>query len=90
MSFIQAESQFNLSNITVDSTKLNNVISARVKDELAVVSDLILNPFKAEAYDALKERLLAQFLKNQHLRVSENNSLEWIWGIKNHEVCHTK
>lgn len=71
MWFVQAESQFKLSNITADNTKLNYVIAALGKDDLAAVSDLILNPPTEKAYDTLKDRLITQFSQSTSARIKK-------------------
>ena len=42
--FVQAESNFQLSGITNDITKYNNVVAAIDPETLTAVSDILLNP----------------------------------------------
>lgn len=56
--FAQLEAQFDISGITLDSTKFNHAISAIESDVLNSVSDIILQPPASDKYDALKKRLI--------------------------------
>ncbi|GFS97371.1 hypothetical protein NPIL_586851 [Nephila pilipes] len=52
--FLQAEANFELSGVTNDVTKYNNVIAAIDSEILSVVSDLLFDPSHADRYAALK------------------------------------
>ncbi|GBM75142.1 hypothetical protein AVEN_163609-1 [Araneus ventricosus] len=51
--------QFALGNISVDSTKFHYVIAALNSDDLACVSDIVLNPPQTDSCNSLKTRLIA-------------------------------
>lgn len=59
--FIQAESSFELSGITNDNTKYNNIIAIMDQETLSAVSDILTNPPATGKYNALKQRLLDEF-----------------------------
>ncbi|GFS95582.1 uncharacterized protein NPIL_627451 [Nephila pilipes] len=68
--FLQAEASFELSGITNDVTKYNNVIAAIDSEILSVVSDLLFDPPHADRYTTLKNRLIQEFSdsENQQIR----------------------
>ncbi|GFT88168.1 hypothetical protein NPIL_637571 [Nephila pilipes] len=53
---LQAEANFELSGITNDVTKYNNVLAAIDSEILSVVSYLLLDPPHADRYTALKKQ----------------------------------
>lgn len=56
--FLQLEAQFELANITIDSTKFNYVVSAVDTEILTQVTDILTNPPASGRYLAIKERLI--------------------------------
>lgn len=68
--FIQAESNFELSGITNENTKYNNIVAAVDPETLTNVSDILLNPPANDRYNILKERLIQEFSdsKNRQIR----------------------
>lgn len=56
--FVQLEAQFEISRITVDSTKYNYVVSAIDTDILTQIADFLLNPPTENKYEELKIRLI--------------------------------
>lgn len=69
--FAQLESQFKLANVTVDSTKFYYVVSALSSEDLACVSDIVLNKPNADAYAQIKSRLIAQNADSESLRLKK-------------------
>ena len=68
--FLQAEAQFNLRNITVDSTKFYHVIAALDQSTAGRVVDLLSNPPAEDRYKTLKDRLTATFGLGRRERAS--------------------
>ena len=66
--FAQAEAQFELRHITDQRTKYFHVMSALDNSTVSRLEDLVLNP-PADAYDALKERLIACFVLSSYQRM---------------------
>lgn len=56
--FIQLEAQFDLSNIVVDSTKYNYVVSAVDTEILTQVADFVTNPPATNKYEGIRSRLI--------------------------------
>lgn len=67
--FVQAESNFDLSGITNDQTKYNNIIAAIDPETLSAVSDILFNPPTANKYNTLKERLIAEFTDSESKQI---------------------
>ena len=67
--FVQAESNFELSGITADQTKYNNIIAAIDPETLSAVSDILLNPPASDKYDTLKNRLIAEFSDSENRQI---------------------
>ncbi|GFT64006.1 uncharacterized protein NPIL_530711 [Nephila pilipes] len=67
--FLQAEANFELSGITNDVTKYNNVIAAIDSEILSVVSDLLFDPSHADRYTTLKNRLIQEFSDSENLQI---------------------
>lgn len=63
--FIQLESQFKLSGITVDDTKFHVVVAALDSKILSSVSDIIRAPPAEKKYDILKKRILDHFSQSE-------------------------
>lgn len=67
MYFVQMEAQFQLAGITRDVTKYNHILGTLDQSCLSSVRDLIRNPPAANEYDAIKERIIAEFQQSdQH------------------------
>ena len=68
--FVQAESNFQLSGITSDGTKYNNIVAAIDPETLTAVSDILLNPPEQNKYVTLKSRMIQEFSdsENQQIR----------------------
>lgn len=69
--FAQAEAQFNIFNITSDSTKFSHVISALPTEICEPIMPLILNPPKTEKYAKLKEALIARHALSTERRLEK-------------------
>lgn len=54
--FVQVESNFELSGITVHATKYNNIDGAIDPETLSVVDDILLDPPTQNKYATLKEK----------------------------------
>lgn len=67
--FVQAESNFELSAITNDLTKYNNVIAAIDPETLSAVSDILFNPPASNKYNTLKERLISEFSDSENKQI---------------------
>lgn len=67
--FAQAESNFELSGITVDATKYNNIVAAIDPETLSAVSDILLNPPPNDKYKTLKERLIQEFSESENKQI---------------------
>lgn len=67
--FAQAESNFELSGITVDSTKYNNIVAAIDPETLSAVSDILLNPPSHDKYKTLKDRLIQEFSESENKQI---------------------
>ena len=68
--FLQAEAQFQLRNITSDSTQFYHVVAALDQDTAGRVVDLLSNPPEQGCYKALKDRLTATFGLSRRERAS--------------------
>lgn len=69
MWFIQAECNFQLSGITADLTKYNNIVAAIDSETLSAVSDILLNPPNEDKYSTLKQRLIQEFSDSENLQI---------------------
>ncbi|GIY74284.1 retrovirus-related Pol polyprotein from transposon 297 [Caerostris extrusa] len=69
--FRQMESQFTLAGATKETTKFHHVVSALQPEELAVVSDIILNPPADVPFPALRKRLCAQYTDSEAQRLRD-------------------
>lgn len=69
--FIQVESNFDLSGITQDLTKYNNLVAVINPETLSAVSDILLNPPTTGKYEALKERLIAEYADSNNARIQK-------------------
>lgn len=67
--FAQAESNFELSGITVDATKYNNIVAAIDPETLSAVSDILLNPPTTNKYATLKDRLIQEFSESANKQI---------------------
>ncbi|GBN34572.1 hypothetical protein AVEN_81803-1 [Araneus ventricosus] len=63
--FLQLESQFKLSGISIDETKFHMVVAALDSKILSYVSDTVRNPLADSKYDALKTQILSHFPQSQ-------------------------
>ncbi|GBL87519.1 hypothetical protein AVEN_165138-1 [Araneus ventricosus] len=63
--FIQLESQFKLSGISVDETKFRTVVAALDAKVLSYISDIVRNPPSDRMYDALESRILTHFSQSE-------------------------
>ena len=78
--FINAESQFQLKNITTSSTKFHHVVASLPQKEIDNVVDIIRNPPAADHYGALKSRLLqthslTDYARCEHLSAFDGSDL---------------
>lgn len=69
--FIQLESQFHTSAITVSETKYHIAVAALDTSVISQISDLIMNPPVIEKYEALKRRLQSQFADSEEHRLKK-------------------
>lgn len=69
--FMQIESQFVVSGITVDHTKFHSVVSALDASVLSYVRDIISNPPPTDAYKAIKDRILSQFSQTETVKLKQ-------------------
>lgn len=67
--FIQVESNFEISGITNDLTKYNNLIAAIDPETLSAVSDILFNPPVNAKYDALKQRLIQEYSDSENRQI---------------------
>lgn len=67
--FIQIESQFHMSGISLDLTKFHAVVASLDAKFLSCVKDIITAPPDKNAYQALKDRLLAEFSQTETTRL---------------------
>jgi hypothetical protein len=67
--FFQIEAQFNIANITVDTTKFNSVVASLDTKVLSCVRDVIQTPPAEDAYLTLKKRILAQYSRSESARL---------------------
>ena len=58
---MQAESNFQVSRITSEVTKCNNIVGAMNPETLTAVSDILLNPPEQNKYNMLKTRMVQEF-----------------------------
>jgi hypothetical protein len=70
--FLQAEAQFDLSNITSQRTKFHHVLVVLPKEVINSVTDVIRSAAEAfDPYDRLKGRLLAGYVQPRWARMSK-------------------
>lgn len=67
--FVQAEANFEVAQITNDTTKYNYILSSIDTETLNAVTDIILNPPANEKYKTLKERLIQEFSDTQSQQI---------------------
>lgn len=67
--FLQLEAQFELANITADSTKFNYVVSAVDTEILAQVMDILDTPPMNNKYSAIKNKLIDIYSDSNELRL---------------------
>ncbi|GBN26059.1 hypothetical protein AVEN_122818-1 [Araneus ventricosus] len=63
--FLQLESQFKLSGISIDETKFHTVVAALDSKIPPYISDIVRNSPADGKYDALKTRILRHFSQSQ-------------------------
>lgn len=63
--FIQLESQFIASGISVDSTKFHCVVAVLEGELLPIVSDIIRNPPENDKYESLKKRIINHYAESE-------------------------
>ncbi len=70
--FIHAESQFDISNITVSRTKFNHIMASLPKETIETVVDIVeeIRTYD-DPYNALKDRLLKGFKVTRWARMSQ-------------------
>ncbi|GBN84587.1 hypothetical protein AVEN_71135-1 [Araneus ventricosus] len=67
--FLQLESQFKLSGISIDETKFHMVVAALDSKIRSYVSDTVRNPLADSKYDALKTQILSHFPQSQDTKL---------------------
>lgn len=67
--FAQVEANFQLSNITTESTKFCSLVASLDQQTMSVVSDLIRTPDKVKPYTVVKERLIKEYQVSQTERI---------------------
>lgn len=87
--FIQAEAQFTLAKITVESSKYYHVISTLPQDVAESVSDLLQNPPTQNMYKKLKETLIERHSLSVEARIKKLISGEEIGDRKPSDYFRT-
>lgn len=67
--FAQVESQFITAGITTDETKFNTIVASIETEVLSHVSDLIIKPPATGKYNALKNRLIAEYADSEQKKL---------------------
>lgn len=67
--FVNIEAQFVVAGITQDTTKYYSIISALNSEVLTYVCDIVLQPPAENKYNALKQRLIAEFSDSDQQRI---------------------
>lgn len=67
--FAHVESQFKIAGISCDSTKFHSIVSVLDPSILKYVRDIVVKPPASEAYDLLKQRLIAHFEQSESSRL---------------------
>ncbi|GBN81543.1 hypothetical protein AVEN_13320-1 [Araneus ventricosus] len=83
--FIQLESQFQLTGISVDETKFHTVVASLDSKVLSCVADIVRNPPSDAMYDALKTRILSHF--SQRVQNCGCYFKTCSWAMVNHLAC---
>ncbi|GBM87264.1 hypothetical protein AVEN_184800-1 [Araneus ventricosus] len=67
--FIQLESQFKHTGISVDETKFRTVVAASDSKVLSCIADIVRNPPSDAMYDALKTRMYSHFSQSESTKL---------------------
>lgn len=69
--FLQMEAQFQIANITLDTTKFNHVIASFEPQYLQSVSDIVRNPPIENKYQTIKQRLIAEYTASDQRKLRQ-------------------
>jgi hypothetical protein len=69
--FLQVDALFKTRNITASRTKFNHVVAAISPQTATTVRDIIRNPPREDAYDALKEALIKRNAPTKHNQLQQ-------------------
>jgi len=67
--FFQIEAQFHSNGIRADLSKYNQIVGKLDSDVLSKVSDIVKNPPAAQKYDAIKNRLIKEFIESEKTKL---------------------
>ena len=80
--FAQAETQYNLRNITLSLTKFYHVTTTLPQEIATSVLDMLRSPPTESPYETVKKRLLQTFNSTDYQRAEQLTSLPWLGDQK--------